>query len=109
MHKRSLFVYAKWLAASAGVLAAMLALDADGTVLRGSAAFGDWRKDKPGVRRLLTPQDLPPPYVTPSAANFPKTVETMQLESNREPVSDACAAYRYPSRRPCAFRTLRRT
>lgn len=26
-------------------------------VLTGSAAFGEWRKDKPGVRRLLTPQD----------------------------------------------------
>jgi glucose/arabinose dehydrogenase len=29
-------------------------------VLRGDAAFGNWRDDKPGVRRLLTPQDLPP-------------------------------------------------
>jgi glucose/arabinose dehydrogenase len=27
-------------------------------VLKGPAAFGDWRKDKPGVRRLLTPADL---------------------------------------------------
>src|SRR6202048_1524183 len=31
-----------------------------GQVLRGEAAFGSWRDDKPGVRRLLTPQDLPP-------------------------------------------------
>jgi glucose/arabinose dehydrogenase len=30
-------------------------------VLKGQAAFGDWHSDKPGVRRLLTPQDLPPP------------------------------------------------
>ena len=28
-------------------------------VLTGSAAFGDWRQDKPGVKRLLTPHDLP--------------------------------------------------
>ena len=28
-------------------------------VLRGEAAIGGWRDDKPGVRRLLTPQDLP--------------------------------------------------
>jgi glucose/arabinose dehydrogenase len=42
-------------------------------VLKGPAAFGDWRKDKPGVRRLLTPQDLPAPMLTPSAANFPET------------------------------------
>ena len=32
----------------------------DTQMLKGSAAFGDWEKDKPGVRRLLTPQDLPP-------------------------------------------------
>ena len=38
-------------------------------VLKGSAAFGDWRKDKPGVRRLLTPQDLPAPLLTQSATN----------------------------------------
>src|SRR6266851_7022511 len=29
-------------------------------VLKGDAAFGDWRDDKPGVKRLLTAQDLPP-------------------------------------------------
>jgi glucose/arabinose dehydrogenase len=74
MRKRSLFVYAEWLAASGGVLTAMLALGADATVLKGPAAFGDWRKDKPGVRRLLTPQDLPPPLATASAMNFPETV-----------------------------------
>lgn len=28
-------------------------------VLKGSAAFGDWHQDKPGVKRLLTPHDLP--------------------------------------------------
>src|SRR5882672_9956611 len=31
-----------------------------GQVRQGKAAFGGWRDDKPGVRRLLTPQDLPP-------------------------------------------------
>jgi glucose/arabinose dehydrogenase len=31
-----------------------------GQVLRGEAAFGGWREDRPGVRRLLTAQDLPP-------------------------------------------------
>jgi hypothetical protein len=29
-----------------------------GQVLQGEAAIGSWRDDKPGVRRLLTPQDL---------------------------------------------------
>ena len=31
-----------------------------GQVLQGAAAFGSWRDDKPGVRRLIRPQDLPP-------------------------------------------------
>jgi glucose/arabinose dehydrogenase len=30
-----------------------------GQVLQGEAAIGSWHDDKPGVRRLLTPQDLP--------------------------------------------------
>ncbi len=30
-----------------------------GQVLRGQAAMGDWRDDKPGLRRLITAQDLP--------------------------------------------------
>jgi hypothetical protein len=29
-------------------------------VLKGKAAFGGWRDDKPAVRRLIRPQDLPP-------------------------------------------------
>jgi hypothetical protein len=29
-----------------------------GLVLQGEAAMGTWHDDKPGVRRLLTPQDL---------------------------------------------------
>jgi glucose/arabinose dehydrogenase len=30
-------------------------------VLKGEAAFGGWEQDKPGVRRLFTLDDLPPP------------------------------------------------
>ncbi|CAG1000540.1 hypothetical protein PHYC_02846 [Phycisphaerales bacterium] len=30
-------------------------------LLRGPEAFGDWRNDAPGIRRLITPKDLPPP------------------------------------------------
>jgi glucose/arabinose dehydrogenase len=32
----------------------------DREVLKGPEAFGDWQKDKPGVRRLLKPADQPP-------------------------------------------------
>src|SRR5262245_56875632 len=41
----------------------------------GEAAFGDWRDDAPGVRRLIRPSDLPPPFVTESAANRPDTTD----------------------------------
>jgi len=52
----------------AGSLAAGAALAAE-AVLVGPAAYGDWRTDGPGVRRLITPADMPPPYATPSTAN----------------------------------------
>jgi glucose/arabinose dehydrogenase len=34
--------------------------DGNGTLLKGKAAFGSWQQDKPGIRRLLTSQDLAP-------------------------------------------------
>jgi hypothetical protein len=40
----------------------------------GRAAFGDYRGDGPGVRRRITPADLPLPYSTPSAQNGPNIV-----------------------------------
>ena len=40
-------------------------------VRAGSQAYGDWSADAPGVRRLITPADLPPPFATRSAANPP--------------------------------------
>jgi glucose/arabinose dehydrogenase len=43
-------------------------------VLTGRDALGDWTTDAPGVRRKLTVEDLPPPYDTPSADNFPRLV-----------------------------------
>jgi glucose/arabinose dehydrogenase len=42
--------------------------------LVGNAAFGDWRADKPGVVRLIKPEDLPKPGATPSTANSSRVV-----------------------------------
>jgi glucose/arabinose dehydrogenase len=42
-------------------------------VLKGTAAFGGWEQDKPGVRRLFTLEDLPPP-VSQETANFGSVV-----------------------------------
>jgi glucose/arabinose dehydrogenase len=45
-----------------------------GGILEGRAAFGDWRADRPGVRRLITPRDLPPPQPAQSVANMVRVV-----------------------------------
>jgi glucose/arabinose dehydrogenase len=52
-----------------GLVGAMPAF-ADEAVRTGPAAFGDWRTDAPGVRRRITPADLPAPYATRSTANM---------------------------------------
>jgi glucose/arabinose dehydrogenase len=43
-------------------------------LLEGAAAFGDWRADRPGTRRLIRPQDLPAPDAAQSARNFVRIV-----------------------------------
>jgi glucose/arabinose dehydrogenase len=42
--------------------------------LVGPAAFGDWRADRPGVSRLIKPDDLQRPGATPSSANVSRVV-----------------------------------
>src|SRR5258707_10599715 len=44
-------------------------------LLLGTAAFGDWRTDRPGVSRLIRPEDLPRPGATPSSANVSHVVK----------------------------------
>jgi glucose/arabinose dehydrogenase len=44
------------------------------SVRTGVATFGDWRTDAPGVRRVITPADLPPPFATQSATDGPPIV-----------------------------------
>jgi glucose/arabinose dehydrogenase len=47
-------------------------------VLKGQGAFGDYTTDAPGVRRLITPADLPAPGATKSVDNGPKLVKRPQ-------------------------------
>ncbi len=42
-------------------------------VRTGAAAFGDWKQDAPGVRRLIRPADLLQPYASTVKANFAAT------------------------------------
>jgi hypothetical protein len=46
----------------------------DSRLRTGRAAFGDWRADAPLVRRKITMDDLPKPFATRSANNFPRIV-----------------------------------
>jgi hypothetical protein len=52
-----------------GPLFACLAASVHAQTLTGSAAFGDWQADRPGITRRITPNDLPKPWATPSAGN----------------------------------------
>ena len=51
-----------------------------GQVLKGKSALGDWRQDKPGLRRQLTAQDVPP--IGKSTPNFS---EIAPMPSNAKP------------------------
>jgi glucose/arabinose dehydrogenase len=45
-----------------------------GPLLTGAVAYGDWSRAAPGVRHLITPADMPPPYATESVSNAPRRV-----------------------------------
>jgi hypothetical protein len=49
----------KLVALATSCLTLFAGASAFGQVLRGQAAMGDWRDDKPGLRRLITAGDLP--------------------------------------------------
>ncbi len=57
--------------AVAALLLGILSPEAQDRVLTGKAAFAGWRSDGPGVRRIITPADLPPPFATRSVGNGP--------------------------------------
>src|ERR1700719_1315665 len=61
-----------WLVALVGSAAAF---GQSSPVLMAAAAYGDWRGDAPGVRRKITPADMPPPYATASAHNGPTVAQ----------------------------------
>lgn len=63
-------VAALLLATSASLPAS--AQESGGDTLKGQAALGGWQQDEPGVKRLLTPQDLPP--IGTSAATIAEVV-----------------------------------
>jgi glucose/arabinose dehydrogenase len=63
-----------WLTIAGAVCGAGHAI-AQPAPLTGNAAFGDWRTDKPGIGRMIRPEDLPKPGATPSSANVSHVVK----------------------------------
>jgi glucose/arabinose dehydrogenase len=59
----------KFALASLLTIVAFSALAKNRPTLLGAAAYGDWRSDAPGVRRKLTPADMPKPLASPLVAN----------------------------------------
>jgi glucose/arabinose dehydrogenase len=91
---------------SATITVAALAtsVTADGpspaAVLTGRDALGDWTTDAPGLRRRLALEDLPKPFDTRSANNFPRVVPRPKGAMPRAPkgfqVSEFAAGLRNP-------------
>lgn len=67
----------------AAVLSTIAAAQPGGDVLKGTAAFGDWRKDKPGVRRALTVHDLP---IASTAASSSNRADVVKMPEGAHPV-----------------------
>jgi glucose/arabinose dehydrogenase len=66
------------LAASAAVIVCLTVIplfaQTGAGLLEGTSAFGDWRADGPGTRRLIRPQDLPAPDMAESVRNVVRVV-----------------------------------
>jgi glucose/arabinose dehydrogenase len=75
------------LAASAAVIVFLTAIplfaQTGAGLLEGTAAFGDWRADHPGTRRLIRPQDLPAPNMAESARN---SVRVVRRTDDQKPI-----------------------
>jgi glucose/arabinose dehydrogenase len=73
MHRLSIALLGTALAGTV-TLAAVPLLAQNSALLQGAAAFGDWHGDRPGMRRLIRPQDLPAPDLAQSARNYVNVV-----------------------------------
>src|ERR1700761_4470983 len=85
-------------------LAGALPAFADEAVRTGAAAFGDWRTDAPGVRRLITPADLPQPFATKPTANMSQRAARTDAEIPKAPPGFAVDLFATGLRTPRVIR-----
>ncbi|HEY6968308.1 MAG TPA: sorbosone dehydrogenase family protein [Candidatus Angelobacter sp.] len=75
MSVRKLYFHKAVLLSLTCLLVVFIAADAaKHETITGKAAFADYSQQKPGVFRKITIADLPPPFASESAANFPSVV-----------------------------------
>ncbi|HEY2628109.1 MAG TPA: hypothetical protein VGI57_03240, partial [Usitatibacter sp.] len=87
--------------ASAAALLACTGAQAQ-NVLQGSEAFGDWKSDKPGVRRYISPRDQP--GVTPMTTASTKVVDKPADASPRVPEGFSVESFATGFKEPRAMR-----
>jgi glucose/arabinose dehydrogenase len=81
-----------------------LAFSENAPVLAGSAAYGDWRSDAPGVRRKLTPADLPAPLASQPAANPSRVVAAPAGAAPKAPPGFAVSLFAKDLKQPRVVR-----
>jgi len=92
-------------AALAAISASNLAWGDFARTLTGSAAYGDWRIDAPGLRFRITPADLPPPNHSPSTANPAEVVVRPASALPKAPFGFAADALAQGFNKPRVLRT----
>ncbi len=75
-----------------------------GDLLEGKAAFGDWRTNNPGTRRLIRPQDLPAPDPASSVMNFATNVRRTEAQKPSVPAGFAVNLFASGLARPRLIR-----
>ena len=74
-----------------------------GPILTGSATFGDWTADKPGVTRKISPSDMPAPNTAESVRVYPRIADEAVDAQPQVPPGFTIAPYGEPLEGPRAL------
>jgi glucose/arabinose dehydrogenase len=83
MSRSNRIIIAISVAGIVALTAAPLAAQSGTGLTTGAAAFSDWRADRPGIRRLIKPQDLPASDLGQSASN---SVRIVRRTDDQKPI-----------------------